>query len=162
LQEILKKTQEGHPDRLNLEASLARIERVIVIVNDGARQAEGVHRMLEIVNSFTEVRENNLLSDVFGRLLTLGGVQKLPIIAPTRRLVKEGQLCDVDITEDGTVMRQLSIFLFNDLLIFAKKKREKLQVIDVAPLSEILLCSPKKQSNSGTSQIVLPRRVLRI
>jgi hypothetical protein len=65
LREVIKYTEEGHVDSENLVKALFKIETVVTIVNEGARQAEGVHKMLELQNRFTTV------CLLFGHLLAL-------------------------------------------------------------------------------------------
>ncbi|KAI8847552.1 Dbl homology domain-containing protein [Chytridium lagenaria] len=54
LRELIKNTESDHPDSANLIKALLKIETVVTIVNEGARQAEGVHKMLELQNRFVQ------------------------------------------------------------------------------------------------------------
>jgi len=55
LREIIKNTDEDHPDYKNLVSALFKIETVITIINDAAKQTEGVHKLLELQQRFTTV-----------------------------------------------------------------------------------------------------------
>eukprot|EP00158_Paraphelidium_tribonemae_P006776 Partr_v1_DN27966_c1_g1_i2_m11358 putative guanine nucleotide exchange factor len=102
IQEILKYTPDTHFDRASLKEAQKIFESVVSQVNDGAKQAERVHRMAEIAGSFSD---------------------KLNIIEPSRHLVKEGQLSRIEMKRNG---RQgdtpVHFFLFNDLLIIGVRK----------------------------------------
>lgn len=51
----MKNTEPTHPDFQNLEKALLKIETVVTIVNEGARQAEAAQKMLELQGRFTTV-----------------------------------------------------------------------------------------------------------
>ena len=42
-------------DQLKLLEALKKFEAVVAVVNDGAKQAENVHRVVQVVGSFHEV-----------------------------------------------------------------------------------------------------------
>ena len=55
LREVIKSTESDHPDSENLVKALLKIETVVAMVNEGARQADSVHKMIELQNKFTQV-----------------------------------------------------------------------------------------------------------
>ena len=55
VRELLRATNEAHPDIENLNKALLKIETVVATINEQRRQTEGVHKMLEIQSKFTSV-----------------------------------------------------------------------------------------------------------
>ena len=55
LRELIKNTEEGHPDRRDLDEALLRIETVVAIVNEAARQTENVNRLLDLQGKLSTV-----------------------------------------------------------------------------------------------------------
>ncbi|KAJ3116908.1 Myosin 10A, isoform D [Phlyctochytrium bullatum] len=96
LRELIRSTDEGHPDAENLQKALMKIETVVTIVNEGARQAEAVHKMIELQNRFT---------------------QRVNIVAPSRIMKRAGT---VDILTPQNERKKRELFLFNDMLLVAK------------------------------------------
>ncbi|KAJ3334259.1 Myosin 10A, isoform D [Blyttiomyces sp. JEL0837] len=121
LREMIKHTEQTHPDYENLNKALLKIETVVAMVNEGARQAESVQKMLEIQGRLT---------------------QKINIIAPTRLLQKYGPL---DLLQPTGERKKREIYLFNDMLLMAKPQGtdgEKLKLITMVPFDMILVNSP--------------------
>ncbi|KAJ3209467.1 hypothetical protein HDU82_000720 [Entophlyctis luteolus] len=116
LQELIKHTDENHREYQILKLALETIEAIITQVNDGAKAAEGVRKMVEIQSSFTEAAQ---------QLLTLK--KKINIITPTRYLVREDSLNLIR----GDSKKGRKLFLFNDLIITARKDwQSKLRLLD--------------------------------
>ena len=95
LRELIKSTNETHPDYKNLEKALTKIQTVVTIVNDGARKAESVHKILDIQSKLTN---------------------KSSIIAPTRSFIRNGTI-DLLVGNDT---KKREIYLFNDMLMIGK------------------------------------------
>lgn len=53
IRELIRSTDASHPDYQNLCTALLKVETVVTIVNEAARQAEGVHKMLDFQNRLT-------------------------------------------------------------------------------------------------------------
>ncbi|KAJ3106972.1 Myosin 10A, isoform D [Phlyctochytrium planicorne] len=119
LREVLRNTDAEHPDYANLQKALLKIETVVTIVNEGSRQAEVVHKMIELQNRFT---------------------QRVNIVAPSRILKKSGTL-DMIVSNER---KRREIFLFNDMLLMAKQTGgdgEKLKLVAMVPFDMILVNS---------------------
>ena len=58
LRDLLKSTEESHPDHENLVKSLQKIEEVVAYVNDRKRLAENLQKILDVQKQIesTEVR----------------------------------------------------------------------------------------------------------
>ncbi|KAI9141773.1 Dbl homology domain-containing protein [Paraphysoderma sedebokerense] len=56
VKELIKQTPATHSDHQNLTQALSKIETVVTIVNEAARQTDAVHKMLKIQANFTSVR----------------------------------------------------------------------------------------------------------
>ena len=124
LREIIKHTDTTHEDYDNLVKALLKIEMVVTIVNEGARQTEAVHKMLELQNRFT---------------------QKMNIISPSRVIKKFGSLNLLCANGDR---KQREVYLFNDMLMLAKSignDGEKLKVITTVPFDMILVNTPSDE-----------------
>ncbi|KAJ3216189.1 Myosin 10A, isoform D [Dinochytrium kinnereticum] len=133
LRELIKNTEACHSDYPDLVKALLKIETVVTIVNEGARQAEGIHKMLELQNRFT---------------------QKVNIVAPSRTMKKNGTL---ELIANGE-RKKRELFLFNDMLLVAKSQSsdgEKLKVVAMVPFDMILVNSPPDEAgNENLIEIV--------
>ncbi|KAJ3118691.1 Rho guanine nucleotide exchange factor 4 [Phlyctochytrium bullatum] len=123
LRELIKNTEEGHPDSANLLKALIKIETVVTIVNEGARQAESVHKMLDIQNRCT---------------------QKINILSPSRTMKRHGTLELINAAGDR---KKREVYLFNDMFLMTKSlgnggEAEKLKVIAMVPFDMILVNAP--------------------
>ncbi|TPX30848.1 hypothetical protein SeMB42_g07856 [Synchytrium endobioticum] len=131
LREIIKSTDPKSPDYELCQEALLKVETVVTIVNEGARQAEGVHRMLELQARFTT---------------------KQNIVAPNRTLVRTGMLELVSASGEG---KKSHVFLFSDMLMVAKgvgSDGEKLKLVAAVPFDMILVTDlPDVESVAGTS-----------
>ncbi|RKO93238.1 hypothetical protein BDK51DRAFT_30320 [Blyttiomyces helicus] len=96
-QEILKNTEESNPDFHALKDALDHINGIITIVNEGARQTEGLRSNAEIQASF---------------------VDRIDITTANRTFIREdaGSL----VYSDGS-KKPRRMLLFSDLLIIARK-----------------------------------------
>jgi hypothetical protein len=62
MKEVLKNTDENNPDRRPLEQALLKTQNVITLINEGSsKQTDGLRKLLDIQNSFTEVRSRSIL-----------------------------------------------------------------------------------------------------
>ncbi|KAI8833753.1 hypothetical protein BC829DRAFT_407635 [Chytridium lagenaria] len=128
LREMIRNTDADHPDFANLQKALSKIETVVTIVNEGARQAEVVHKMIELQNKFN---------------------QRVNIVAPSRTLKKSGTLNTITPQNER---KRRDIFLFNDMLLMAKPSgagdNEKLKLVAMVPFDMILVNSlPEDMGN---------------
>jgi hypothetical protein len=71
LQEVLKRTDAGHPDKLNLERALAQVEQVATAVNEAIREQENFQKVVDIQKSF-EGNVKTIVAD--GRLYVRDGL----------------------------------------------------------------------------------------
>ncbi|KAJ3041574.1 Intersectin-2 [Rhizophlyctis rosea] len=125
IKEIMKYTEETNPDHAQLKAALDRVQGVISIVNEGARQVEGVRNIASIQANFTE---------------------RLNIATPTRHFVREDA---VWIHFDG-FKKPRRLFVFNDLLILARKDwRDKYHLIDKAALRDVRMADVSDDAGSN-------------
>ncbi|TPX38315.1 hypothetical protein SmJEL517_g00307 [Synchytrium microbalum] len=129
LRELIKSTDPENPDYEICQQALIKVETVVTIVNEGARQAEGVHKMLELQNRFTT---------------------KQNIVAPNRTLVRTGML---DMVSASGERKQRNIYLFTDMLMVAKgvgSDGEKLKLVAAVPYDMILVTDlPDETSTSS-------------
>ncbi|RKO83834.1 hypothetical protein BDK51DRAFT_33288, partial [Blyttiomyces helicus] len=111
------------PDFENLLKAQLKIEIVVAFVNERAREAESVHRMLDLQGRFTS---------------------KLNILTPSRLLIKAAPM---DLLSANGDRKRREIFMFNDMLLVAKGQGgggegEKLKVVSMVPFDMILINSP--------------------
>ncbi|KAJ3020230.1 Rho guanine nucleotide exchange factor 4 [Thoreauomyces humboldtii] len=127
IREAMKSTDPTHPDFLNLQSALLKIETVVTIVNEGARQAEAVQKMLEIQGRFTT---------------------KMNIVAPWRQLLKSASM---ELVKANGERSRRESFLFNDMFVLAKSlggEDQKLKLTDMVPFDKISINIP-----SGTVSV---------
>ncbi|KAJ3025461.1 UNVERIFIED_CONTAM: Myosin 10A, isoform D [Siphonaria sp. JEL0065] len=150
IREAIRHTSTYHPDYAQLTTALSKIETVVTIVNEGARQAENVQRMLELQTRLT-IRTS--------------------IVIPSRVLKKYG-VCEYlgkssgasgrggkDSAIMGGKRKRCEVYLFNDVLILAKPigggsgvnggsndngsgAMEKLKLMAMVPFDMILINCP--------------------
>jgi hypothetical protein len=94
-------------EKLNL--ALAKIQTVVTIINDGARQAETIKKVLELQ-------------------VKLGS--KTNIVAPSRILLLSGL---ADIPNSRAEFRTREVYLFNDMLIVVKPEGERSKILNMCP-----------------------------
>ncbi|KAI9145989.1 Dbl homology domain-containing protein [Paraphysoderma sedebokerense] len=94
LEDLLKKTPPLHPDHLNINTALKIIADVALFVNEQIRQHEMFIEMLDIQNKIVGFNE--------------------PLITPTRRLLKRGNINKVCRKRNQPRL----FFLFNDMLVY--------------------------------------------
>ncbi|KAJ3055168.1 Myosin 10A, isoform D [Rhizophlyctis rosea] len=125
IREIQKYTDEKDPDHAQLRTALERVQGVISIVNEGARQVEGVRNIASIQAGFTE---------------------RLNIATPTRHFVRE----DIVWIHFEGLKKPRRLFVFNDLLILARKDwRDKYHLIDKAALRDVRMADVSDDAGSN-------------
>ncbi|KAJ3333516.1 hypothetical protein HDU76_007282 [Blyttiomyces sp. JEL0837] len=125
LKEIIKSTDEDHKDYAVLKEALDSIQAIITQVNDGARAADGVRKIVDIQSNF---------------------VDKMNIVTPTRYLVREDNMTIMI----GDAKKTRRIFLFNDLIIIARKDwRDKYHLIEQASLRHCRVCDVAEEGDQG-------------
>lgn len=145
---MIKSTDSTHVDSENLVKALLKIETVVTIVNEGARQAENVHKMLDLQGKFTSVKFKHLLRLWFLHFfllllflisLALSRSQKINIIIPSRVLIKNGSM---DLINASGERKKREFYLFNDSFLVAKTQGDdKLKHIAMVPFDMILINS---------------------
>ncbi|TPX72929.1 hypothetical protein SpCBS45565_g00028 [Spizellomyces sp. 'palustris'] len=130
IKEILKNTEESSPDHALLKEAVERIQGIISIVNEGARQADGVRRVVDIQNNFTD---------------------KINIVTPTRHLVRE----DAVYVNYAEIKKPRRLLLFNDLLIVARKDwRDKYHLIDQAILKDCVIADVQEKEQDAATNLL--------
>ncbi|XJO78856.1 hypothetical protein BDV3_003234 [Batrachochytrium dendrobatidis] len=117
LRELIKATEPDHVDSENLVKALLKIETVVTIINEGARQTENVHKMLELQSKF---------------------VTRVNIVAPSRVMVKNGP---VDVRNTQNEVKRREVYLFNDMLVIAKAVGDAFKLIHMIPFDMIFVNS---------------------
>jgi hypothetical protein len=105
LRELLKYTDESHPDHEGLVAALAKVQAVAEHVDKHNRHAQNINKMLEIQQSLLGLKQR--------------------IMHPGREFVKEGNVLKTSAKRRGRHGRQTRLFLFNDILIIAKRSSKE-------------------------------------
>jgi hypothetical protein len=98
LEELIRNTEEDHPDYANLGVALASVAEVALSVNNEIKKQEIRMKLIDKHNLFTKVKEGQ-------------------IISPSRRFVYQGVLTKVCRSSN----RPYTFFLFNDKLIYASQ-----------------------------------------
>lgn len=100
LENLIDKTFEDDPDFIKLKEAFGIIVNVATHINECVRQHENFHKMLAIQNSFT-------------------GTSPPKLLAPGRFFIREGPVTKIN--GRGSA-KEIMLFLFNDILICAKKE----------------------------------------
>jgi hypothetical protein len=112
LQEVLKRTEAGHPDKVNLERALVQVEQVATAVNEAIREQENFQKVVDIQKSF----EGNVKT----------------IVADGRLYVRDGVLMKVC----KKVPKPRHFFLFSDSLVYAEVESDRYVLRRQMPLTE--------------------------
>ncbi|KAJ3070680.1 Myosin 10A, isoform D [Podochytrium sp. JEL0797] len=129
IRETIRHTHPSHPDFPHLTLALSKIETVVTIVNEGARQAENVQKMLDLQTRL---------------------VVKLNLVMPSRVLKKNGP---IDYINKKADRKRCELYLFSDILVLAKPvgggggdagaaAMEKLKLMAMVPFDMILINCP--------------------
>ncbi len=153
-QELLKNTEETHPDYEALRTSHARLSEVVAEINEKKRQSENIVKIIEIQSNFVCVageevcvrpRPSNSMKFRIDGLLIIY-LQPLKVVSPHRKFILEGIFPSVVIGK--TKIKPCYFFLFNDIIVvgsleaklgLTKKKRYIKQAL--IPIGNILLWS---------------------
>ena len=118
LEDVIKNTPDSHPDKTSLKEALEQIEHVAWHINEQLREHENNMKMVDIQKSLN------------------GGFPK--IIAPGRKLLKQGMLLKVPRTGGGASHGQPRYFvLFSDMIMYCKIQGK---VSPILPKSNALEC----------------------
>lgn len=105
LQEVLSLTSHNHPDYYILQRSLKEVENTALHINNLVQEQESMQQMIELQRSLQNGRPS--------------------IVAPGRRLLKEGMLMKV--SPEGRKAHCRYFVLFNDMLMYCKIVRSAAQ-----------------------------------
>lgn len=126
LRELVKHTDEAHPDYHNLVNTIDTMSQLVTLVNQSARESENLQKILEIERS-------------------LSRADHLKLIFPGRKFLREGKLTKVS----GTHVQDRQFFLFNDILIYAKPAlvKKQFEFKGLIPLNRLVV---RDLSNSSS------------
>lgn len=157
--QILRYTDEDHPDYRTLTEALQTAETVLSSTNEMVRSAENNELMLFLssLELSTVDAVGFCLDPSFSDATLSDGVpqQRLDLTTPTRfgrprSLIKEGKL-----TKSKGSGRILTLYLFSDLLLFTEKKHDRESIYRLPiPLEE---CSLRKDQRDDTSFLLMHR-----
>jgi hypothetical protein len=117
LRETIKYSSKPHSDNANLVEALLKVETVVAIVNEGARKAEILQKMLDLQGKFSP---------------------KLSIFIPSRVLIKNSPIDHLNSSNDR---KKRELYLFNDMVLLVKAMDSKLKSIAMVPFESILVNS---------------------
>jgi hypothetical protein len=124
LKELINKTEPTHPEYATLKEAQAKIEDIVLSINEKKRDNEMIQKVYDISKS-------------------LSGNEEFNIITPTRKWIKEGEITFIDAKDSKS--KDGSYFLFNDLFLLTKKKNNKNHIIIASPFDQLML----RDSTSG-------------
>ncbi|XP_076197614.1 rho guanine nucleotide exchange factor 26 isoform X2 [Aptenodytes patagonicus] len=108
---ICQKTPKNSPKYENCKQALKEVSKLVRLCNEGARKMERTE-MMYTINSQLEFK-----------------IKPFPLVSSSRWLVKRGELTayveDTGLFSKRTSKQQVYFFLFNDVLIITKKKRDQ-------------------------------------
>ncbi|EFA82665.1 pleckstrin domain-containing protein [Heterostelium album PN500] len=103
LQDLLKHTEESHPDFPHITEGLEIIKKVAISINDTKRRADNSLKVIEVQNKLVGKFPNLVVAD--------------------RRYVHEGYLLS---GPSNVKTKKVYIFLFNDIIIFSRPSSNKI------------------------------------
>jgi FYVE/RhoGEF/PH domain-containing protein 5/6 len=99
LKELMKHTATDHTDFPKLEKAMKRIQEAVESIEQNTKSLENIEKIAEIQNR-------------------IEGGEKLGLVEPTRRFVREGQLKEIQIRGKEVVLAEDAYYyLFNDILV---------------------------------------------
>jgi len=98
LTELIKLTNEGHPDLENLRKAEKLVKEIAGSLNEFIKDAEGRNKVLSISNSLVGLKQN--------------------LIEPHRRFIKQGPLKKIT----SRMVQTCYLFLFNDLIVYSHRQ----------------------------------------
>jgi len=135
LKDILKSTWRDHPDHDDLVVARDKVDEVATYLNEKKREAENIAAYLKLTENF-----------VFNKDVK-------QIVNGSRKLLKNGTF----VNEKG---KEVSIYFFNDVIIWGRCKRRDLIVKEVIPIEDASLdmCANVK----STFHFCFPERLILI
>jgi len=115
LHELVKATWKSHADYNNLVQAQQKVQEVAITLENQSADASSIARVME-------------LSSVFSRK------DNFKLLVPHRRYIDD-TMCTATFPENSNNPIQLGIFLFNDLIIWTKAKKEKYTVKKIIDLT---------------------------
>jgi len=100
LREVIRHTDESHPDYANLTAALAEVNKQVAELNENKAKADNLAKMLDI---------NSRVS---------GLPRGFQLVHPQRQFIRSGDVRKISGNRD----QERRIFLFNDLLMYCKRR----------------------------------------
>ncbi|ORX44302.1 hypothetical protein BCR36DRAFT_127473 [Piromyces finnis] len=123
LREIIKNTNEDHSDYKNLVSALYKIETVITIINDAAKQTEGVHKLLELQQRFTT---------------------KVNIVANLRTIVHKSEIDIIEKRLNLYDKKRRQMYLLNDMVLIARSSTTGPDSLNTGKLKLMAMISTKE------------------
>eukprot|EP01084_Bolivina_argentea_P149173 260648_1 len=105
LSEIIKNTENDHPDLMDLHRALELVEETTLLINERMKEFDARQQVRSIESRFTKLDAS--------------------LVKPHRIFIYEGLLTRVDKTGKD---REYTFFLFNDLLCYASGNKETLKM----------------------------------
>ncbi|KAJ3196726.1 cytochrome c oxidase subunit 1 [Irineochytrium annulatum] len=126
IKEIIKYTDEDHRDYAVLLQALDTIQNILQVVNNGARSAESVRKIVEIQTNF---------------------VDKINLVAPSRYFIREETVHLMA----RDIRKPRRLFLFNDLIMLARKDwRDKYHLIEQSSLRNCRVSDVSEEGDQGS------------
>lgn len=122
LKDLLKHTDESHPDFANLTKATQRMCDVAQMVDERHKQAELLNHMFQIQNETKGLSRGYDYSTVDSAEITTIATGSL--LAPHRRLTKWGKLC-FSIEGKSPRMEEVQCYLFTDLLLLLSEQQSR-------------------------------------
>lgn len=111
LQDLLKQTPKGHPDRMSLQLALTQLELLAEALNERKRAAEQHHAVLQVLGS--------LESKFSLKALAAAAASSTSVDGADHYLLRQDDVLQLEVDQTGLVIKSKSrrIFLLNDLLV---------------------------------------------
>eukprot|EP01094_Clydonella_sp_ATCC50884_P025566 TRINITY_DN6768_c0_g1_i1.p1 TRINITY_DN6768_c0_g1~~TRINITY_DN6768_c0_g1_i1.p1 ORF type:complete len:935 (+),score=310.08 TRINITY_DN6768_c0_g1_i1:235-2805(+) len=114
LTDLLKRTEESHPDYANLQQAVSRIKDTAEFLNEAKRTSENLAKVVAIQSKLTGFNES--------------------LVQAGRKLLMEGECL---LSNHGGASKYMYLLLFSDALMFADKRKNKLKYRAMTTLASV-------------------------
>eukprot|EP00128_Syssomonas_multiformis_P017662 Colp12_sorted_trinity150504_noHs@6598 len=131
LRTLLKATLDENSDHDTIPGVLERIDSMVTSANERSHQANSIQRMVEIQSKIDYDYSPHIKKDFL-------------LVTSSRRLIYDGKVWTW--SSKGSKLVEVHMFLFNDLLLVTREKKDKLHLhMPPAPLEDVCVRDPEER-----------------
>lgn len=148
--ELIKNTPENHPEFNTLSSAMDKIEQVVSYINENKRFQENRSKLEEIENQFEGLPVWKNYKNIFLQFILIFFFffkQKFDFVKNTRELIQDIKTIVWAERENATAFGELTtvvsseykVWLFNDLLLLGKAKKDKYKYVNRITLDKVII-----------------------